>query len=398
MNPRVARAALVALLLLTACSDEPATTPTPSLEPAFIELMASLTGDGDPAASPLDAFWHETLATYVTPASVTGYRAGEIPDATICGDHDDADSWRNNAFYCPSDQTITYDIDWFADLYRQAGALAPIGILAHEWGHHVQEQTDVGEYSIQDELMADCLAGMFASATDDGAANADQMVAFYALGNSRYQASTWFQAREHGSPNQRAAAWAVGYLNITGAGVGLPTCRGYAAWEPGKGVTLGEYRFVDLPGRVGVAEGGTYAVPPRAGLPGVSIGTFERPAGADPEALAAQLVAGLEQPVDVLPVEVTLTDAGAVYYTRRGADHGFVGVVAPPDAATALFILVQATTPLSGGETDTPEDVAASLAATNLGLIALGRVCAPGQSADGGTPSERFDAYCAADL
>ena len=398
MNPRPASVALAALLLLTACSGASDTTPQPTLEPAFAELMTSLTGDGDPAASPLDAFWHDTLPTYETPASVTGYRAGEIPDATTCGDHDDAASWRNNAFYCPTDRTITYDIDWFAELYRTAGALAPIGVLAHEWGHHVQAQTDVGEYSIQDELMADCLAGMFASATDEGAANADQMVAFYGLGNTRYQSSTWFQALEHGSPNQRAAAWALGYLNIGGVGVGLPTCRGYATWEPGKVATLGEYRFVDLPGRSGVLDEGTYVVPPGDGLPGVSIGTFERPAGADAAAIAQQLVAGLEQPVEVIPVEVTVTDGAAVYYTRRGADHGFVGVIAPPDASTVLFILVNATRTLSDGETPSPDDVAASLAATNLGLIAMGRVCAPGQSADGDTPSERFNAYCAADL
>ena len=139
MNPR---AALAALLLLTACGGAPATTPRPSLDSAFSELMGSLTGDGDPASSPLDAFWHDTLPTYQTPVSVTGYRAGEIPDATTCGDHDDAASWRNNAFYCPTDQTITYDIDWFAELCRTAGVLAPIGVLAHEWGHHVQAQTE----------------------------------------------------------------------------------------------------------------------------------------------------------------------------------------------------------------------------------------------------------------
>lgn len=102
--------------------------------------------------------------------------------------------------------------------------------------------------------------------------------------------------------------------------------------------------------------------------------------------------------MEVLPVEVRVTDAAAVYYTRRGADHGFVGVVAPPDATTVLFILVNATRSLSDGETPSPDDIAASLAATNLGLIALGRVCAPGQSADGGTPSDRFNAYCAPDL
>ncbi len=79
MNPRAVHAALVALLLLTACGGAPDATSAPSLDAAFTELMTSLTGDGDPAASPLDVFWHDTLPTYATPATVTGYRAGGDP-------------------------------------------------------------------------------------------------------------------------------------------------------------------------------------------------------------------------------------------------------------------------------------------------------------------------------
>lgn len=390
-------AALAVAVALVACETTPA-SPAPSLDPAFTSFLATITGDGDPTASPIDAFWESALPDYDPPTSVTGYRAGEIPDATICGDHDDPDSWRNNAFYCPADGTIVYDVDLLADLYRSSGALAPLGIIAHEWGHHVQEARDEGDYSIQDELMADCLAGMFASSIDEGAANADQMVAFYGLGNQRYQSSTWFQALEHGSPNQRAAAWSLGYLTIEAAGVGYPTCRGYASWEPGRVAQLGPYRIVELPGRLGAVDGDTYTVEATAGAPGVSVTLLELTDPLDAATIADQLVAGLQGEVRSAPVEVTVADAAAAYYSVVGADHGFLGVIAPPGSESALAVVVRGAGTLSSWETPTPADEAAAFAATNLGLIVMGRVCAPGQSAEGGTPSDRFNAYCAPDL
>ncbi len=88
-------------------------------------------------------------------------------------------------FYCPLDRGIYIDTDFFSIMESQLGAqdgpLAELYILAHEYGHHVQNLYGVLEESQKDprgadsgavrvELMADCFAGMWvqdASGTKD---------------------------------------------------------------------------------------------------------------------------------------------------------------------------------------------------------------------------------------
>ena len=90
-------------------------------------------------------------------------------------------------FYCPVDSLVYFDLDFLLQLQEQFGAtgdLAAQYIVAHEYGHHVQnvlginaqmhqaQQSDpdrANEYSIALELQADCLAGAWArSAADRG--------------------------------------------------------------------------------------------------------------------------------------------------------------------------------------------------------------------------------------
>ena len=84
-------------------------------------------------------------------------------------------------FYCPRDQKVYIDLDFMADLQRRLGAqgdFAAAYIIAHEVGHHVQNQMGVlgrveevrrgqGEATsnalqVRVELQADCLAGVWA--------------------------------------------------------------------------------------------------------------------------------------------------------------------------------------------------------------------------------------------
>ncbi|WP_106818616.1 KPN_02809 family neutral zinc metallopeptidase [Janibacter massiliensis] len=88
-------------------------------------------------------------------------------------------------FYCPTDETIYVDASFFGLLERMGssdGQLAKEYVVAHEYGHHIQhlynllgraQQDARGEQSgaVRVELMADCLAGMWAqhaSSTDSG--------------------------------------------------------------------------------------------------------------------------------------------------------------------------------------------------------------------------------------
>ena len=84
-------------------------------------------------------------------------------------------------FYCPADQKVYIDLDFFRELkeqFRAPGDFAQAYVLAHEIGHHVQKQLGTTEmvdsmrgrvseaeynrFSVMLELQADFLAGVWA--------------------------------------------------------------------------------------------------------------------------------------------------------------------------------------------------------------------------------------------
>lgn len=79
-------------------------------------------------------------------------------------------------FYCPPDATVYIDTSFFSELTSRYGAdqgpLAELYVVAHEFGHHIQNQlgtfaqadrSKTGPYSdqVRLELQADCYAGMW---------------------------------------------------------------------------------------------------------------------------------------------------------------------------------------------------------------------------------------------
>jgi len=66
-----------------------------------------------------------------------------------------------NAFYCLHDNFVVYDdAHLFPDLYSDTGPFAVALVLAHEFGHAVQDRAGVeAERTIEQELQADCFAG-----------------------------------------------------------------------------------------------------------------------------------------------------------------------------------------------------------------------------------------------
>ncbi|MGI8722134.1 MAG: KPN_02809 family neutral zinc metallopeptidase [Geodermatophilaceae bacterium] len=122
----------------------------------------------------LDAMWAELLPDSGGPAYVQpdlDIFAGSV--TTGCGGATSA----TGPFYCPADQTAYFDSDFFELLETQFGAnsgpLAQEYVVAHEFGHHIENQLGLLNRAQQDpqgpesggvriELMADCLAGIWA--------------------------------------------------------------------------------------------------------------------------------------------------------------------------------------------------------------------------------------------
>ena len=128
------------------------------------------------------------------------------------------------AFYCPPDQTVYLDVEFLTSVGQQAD-FAAVFVVAHEWAHHVQ--TEIGlvrtqspddwneVYSIELELMADCMSGAWALDLDTRGLleqdDIDETIQFTIeyLGDPDYIEVSDPQA--HGSADQRAQSILSGY-------------------------------------------------------------------------------------------------------------------------------------------------------------------------------------------
>ncbi|MBN9195853.1 MAG: neutral zinc metallopeptidase [Microbacterium sp.] len=114
----------------------------------------------------IDQFWADRVDGYVRP----GLTIVDGSTSSPCG----TASNQTGPFYCPSDETVYIDPTFFALLRDQFGAsggeLAQMYVLAHEYGHHVQNITGTMERhpadgtgptsnGVRTELQADCYAG-----------------------------------------------------------------------------------------------------------------------------------------------------------------------------------------------------------------------------------------------
>ncbi|MFJ6078129.1 neutral zinc metallopeptidase [Pseudarthrobacter sp. NPDC092419] len=189
----------------------------------------------------LNAFWPEYLAQYKVkyPQPETVIFTGGTN--TGCGSATSA----VGPFYCPADTTAYFDPDFFQELVDRFGSsggpLAQEYVVAHEFGHHVQnvlgdinraQQDPQGPESgaVRVELQADCYAGLWAkhatTVPDPSTGQPflepltqqdlnDALSAASAVGDDRIQESTTGQvnpeAWTHGSSEQRQRWFSRGY-------------------------------------------------------------------------------------------------------------------------------------------------------------------------------------------
>lgn len=200
------------------------------------------------ASASLEAYWSTEapeigLADYVGPQNLILF---DTATNTACGSASSA----TGPFYCPPDEMIYLDVTFYDELRSRFGAsggpLAQMYVIAHEWGHHIQNlagilersqdgQTGPASNAVRVELQADCFAGAWtadAATTPDAngvpflqeptdAEIRDALDAAAAVGDDRIQQATQGQVNPHtfthGTSEQRQRWFAVGYQQGAGA-------------------------------------------------------------------------------------------------------------------------------------------------------------------------------------
>jgi uncharacterized protein len=172
------------------------------------------------------ATWERTFQAQGRPyerAKLVLYRAGVN---TGCGSASSA----VGPFYCPADRRVYLDLSFYRDMERQlqaGGDFAWAYVIAHELGHHVQQQLGTmaqvddirrsdperaNDASVRLELQADCYAGVWANTVFDQLEPGDldeAIRASEAVGDDRLQQQAGRRVDPdtftHGSSAQRRA-------------------------------------------------------------------------------------------------------------------------------------------------------------------------------------------------
>ena len=184
-------------------------------------------------------FAAQTRERYQPPVLVLFKGATQSP----CG----GASAASGPFYCPSDQKVYLDTEFFTTLERQLGAegdFAAAYVVAHEVGHHVQNQLGTlqtttraraqaapaaaNAISVQVELQADCYAGIWARRAEASFGSiepgdiAEAMSAAARIGDDTLQRNAGRTVNPdsftHGTSADRQAWFAQGYQGGTLAG------------------------------------------------------------------------------------------------------------------------------------------------------------------------------------
>jgi len=228
-------------------ADDRGASAVSGLRPAPETTRNLITGDGSDAQQPqtmeefltavttdVDAYWEKVFAASNLPTPKVSYAwipAGQTA-ASACGDADGT-LGDSAAAYCPGDDTIYISQQFASDIYdgsldhalpgssqgygRTAGDFAVAYIVAHEYGHQVQDELGLFQKygdsvpTMNFELQADCFAGTWSKSAADQNRLEDgdlqeALDAVLAVGD--FDASS---PGHHGTPDQREAAFKTGY-------------------------------------------------------------------------------------------------------------------------------------------------------------------------------------------
>lgn len=192
------------------------------------------------ATNDVQDYWATALPQFFNtqyPATKTVFFTGSV--STGCGNA----TSQTGPFYCPADSFVYLDLEFLQQLESQlVGTTADLAeqyIVAHEFGHHVQnvlgtnarvqeaQQNDpsqANQYSIALELQADCYAGAWVgdvaarNQLDSSGEIAEALAAAEGVGDDRIQEKTQGridpEAWTHGSAEQRQSWFMTGYNSV----------------------------------------------------------------------------------------------------------------------------------------------------------------------------------------
>lgn len=206
----------------------PPGTPPPTEESEFVTF---LTED-------IQAMWADEFARSGRQYSYARVNMFTDQVNTACGPASSA----VGPFYCPADSEVYVDLGFFDELQTRFGAqgdFAQAYVIAHEFGHHIQNvlgiseevrrqersagsQADANRWTVRLELQADCLAGVWAHSVyargdlDSGDVE-EGLAAAQAVGDDRIQEQAGMRVNPetwtHGSSQQRQEWFYKGYTS-----------------------------------------------------------------------------------------------------------------------------------------------------------------------------------------
>jgi predicted metalloprotease len=186
--------------------------PDPGFHPTSATMMPAYL---NAVLANVDQYWGEGFSNWGYPSpSVTAVWFVDTNSAcgpqnlSVCGTTASACGAGAVAFYCPGDNTIYLSQAFAYNTWLDFGSFAVAAVIAHEYGHDVQNELGLTYTQPYSELQADCLAGTWANSQ-------------YFAGNLQpgdvdgavqlFGALPQGVGNTHGTPMQRQTALLTGY-------------------------------------------------------------------------------------------------------------------------------------------------------------------------------------------
>ena len=186
-------------------------------------LLAPLTASAqttvETVVADIDAYWATQFANAGMAYTSPNLRAVDSEISTSCGV---LNPYMSPGAYCAADQTVYYSLLWAPD--EPGTEILWWTVLSHEWGHHIQWQTDTGVTTVlESELQADCFAGAYLRDIETRGLVSPAVVSL-ALGLTQSAGDVWFflpaDSPQHGNKAERALAFMTG-MNGSAADCGF---------------------------------------------------------------------------------------------------------------------------------------------------------------------------------